>query len=102
MVEPVVEPVVRPENQGINQGVGTNVGAGGVPDLSTIIAQQLQNLLPTILSQVENQINQPEVLITDNVRSTVGSPAVSNVGGVVPIRNSCHVAQKNMMVKEVQ
>ena len=49
VVEPIEEPVVKPENQGSNQGVGTNVGAGGVPDLSAIIAQQLQNLLPTIL-----------------------------------------------------
>ncbi|GJZ18672.1 reverse transcriptase domain-containing protein [Tanacetum coccineum] len=33
------------------QGIEMNDGADGVPDFSTIIAQQLQNLLPTILAQ---------------------------------------------------
>ncbi|GKE56181.1 hypothetical protein Tco_1495366, partial [Tanacetum coccineum] len=32
-------------------------GGGGVPDFATIIAQQLQNLLPTIVAQVENHVN---------------------------------------------
>ncbi|GKB46055.1 hypothetical protein Tco_0896808 [Tanacetum coccineum] len=32
-----------------------NDGVDGVPDFSTIIKQQLQNLLPTILAQVGNQ-----------------------------------------------
>ncbi|GJU14080.1 hypothetical protein Tco_1136476 [Tanacetum coccineum] len=32
-----------------------NDGVDGVPDFSTIIAQQLHNLLPTILAQVGNQ-----------------------------------------------
>ena len=60
VVEPVEEPVVGSENQGGDQGMGTNVGMGVVPDLSAIIAQQLQNLLPTILAQVENHVNQPK------------------------------------------
>ncbi|GJZ26992.1 putative reverse transcriptase domain-containing protein [Tanacetum coccineum] len=34
------------------QGNEVNDGVDGVPDFSTIIAQQLQNLLPTILAQV--------------------------------------------------
>ncbi|GJV53438.1 hypothetical protein Tco_1449179 [Tanacetum coccineum] len=34
-----------------------NRGVGGEPDFSTIIAQQLQNLLPAILAQVGNQGN---------------------------------------------
>nr|GEU94194.1 putative reverse transcriptase domain-containing protein [Tanacetum cinerariifolium] len=34
------------------QGSEMNDGVDGVPDFSTIIAQQLQNLLPTILAQV--------------------------------------------------
>ncbi|GJU19205.1 reverse transcriptase domain-containing protein [Tanacetum coccineum] len=34
-----------------DQGVEANKGVNGVPGFSTIIAQQLQNLLPTILSQ---------------------------------------------------
>ncbi|GKC80776.1 reverse transcriptase domain-containing protein [Tanacetum coccineum] len=37
------------------QGNEVNDGVDGVPDFSTIIAQQLQNLLPTILAQVGNQ-----------------------------------------------
>ncbi|GKB20758.1 putative reverse transcriptase domain-containing protein [Tanacetum coccineum] len=34
-----------------DQGLGANGGVGGAPDFSTIIAQQLQNLLPAILAQ---------------------------------------------------
>ncbi|GKD85466.1 reverse transcriptase domain-containing protein, partial [Tanacetum coccineum] len=36
---------------------GVNGGVGGAPDFSTIIAQQLQNLLPAILAQAGNQGN---------------------------------------------
>ncbi|GJW51569.1 hypothetical protein Tco_0092920 [Tanacetum coccineum] len=54
--------------QGNNQGMGANGGVEGVngnvegvngeaPDFSTIIAYQLQNLLPAILAQVGNQGN---------------------------------------------
>ncbi|GKD13630.1 hypothetical protein Tco_1198037 [Tanacetum coccineum] len=45
-------------NRGV-QGVNGNVeGAnGGAPDFSTIIAQQLQNLLLTMLAQVSNRGN---------------------------------------------
>ncbi|GKE95035.1 hypothetical protein Tco_1579890, partial [Tanacetum coccineum] len=39
--------------EGVNGNVeGVNRGVGGAPDFSTIIAQQLQNLLPAILAQV--------------------------------------------------
>nr|GFB71585.1 hypothetical protein [Tanacetum cinerariifolium] len=38
-----------PDGRGDDQGVETNRGGDGVPDLPIIIAQQLQNLLPTIL-----------------------------------------------------
>nr|GFA58367.1 hypothetical protein [Tanacetum cinerariifolium] len=38
-----------------DQGIKANEGVDGVPDFSTIIAQQLQNLLRTILAQVGNQ-----------------------------------------------
>ncbi|GKE38962.1 hypothetical protein Tco_1462367 [Tanacetum coccineum] len=52
--------------QGNDQGLGANEGVEGVngnvekvnrgtPDFSTIIAQQLQNLLPAMLAQVGNQ-----------------------------------------------
>ncbi|GKF50743.1 hypothetical protein Tco_0147210 [Tanacetum coccineum] len=37
------------------QGTEVNDSADGVPNFSTIIAQQLQNLLPTILAQVGDQ-----------------------------------------------
>ncbi|GKD53495.1 reverse transcriptase domain-containing protein, partial [Tanacetum coccineum] len=38
--------------EGVNENVeGVNGGVGGAPDFSTIIAQQLQNLLPAMLAQ---------------------------------------------------
>ncbi|GKG27471.1 hypothetical protein Tco_0403174, partial [Tanacetum coccineum] len=41
------------QGDGANGNVeGVNGGVGGAPDFSTIIAQQLQNLLPTMLAQV--------------------------------------------------
>ncbi|GJS37082.1 hypothetical protein Tco_0535464 [Tanacetum coccineum] len=45
------------DSQGSSQGNGANGGGGGVPDFATIIAQQLQNLLPTIVAQVGNHVN---------------------------------------------
>nr|GEW16265.1 putative reverse transcriptase domain-containing protein [Tanacetum cinerariifolium] len=45
----------RPREDGVNGNVeGAN---GGAPDFSTIIAQQLQDLLPAMLAQVGNQGN---------------------------------------------
>ncbi|GJS84223.1 putative reverse transcriptase domain-containing protein [Tanacetum coccineum] len=43
-------------NRGV-EGVNGNVEYGGAPDFSTIIAQQLQNLLPAMLAQVSNRGN---------------------------------------------
>nr|GEV10420.1 hypothetical protein [Tanacetum cinerariifolium] len=44
--------------KGVNRNVdGVNGGVRGAPDFSTIIAQQLQNLLPAILAQAGNQGN---------------------------------------------
>nr|GEX03194.1 hypothetical protein [Tanacetum cinerariifolium] len=44
--------------EGFNENVkGVNKGVGGTPDFSTIIAQQLQNLLPAMLAQVDNKGN---------------------------------------------
>ncbi|GJS96790.1 hypothetical protein Tco_0803758 [Tanacetum coccineum] len=40
---------------GGGQGSEVNDGVNRVPDFSTIIAQQLQNLLPTIVAQVGDQ-----------------------------------------------
>ncbi|GJR47221.1 reverse transcriptase domain-containing protein [Tanacetum coccineum] len=42
-------------SQGGDRGNRANGGSGEVPDFATIIAQQLQNLLPTIVAQVYNR-----------------------------------------------
>ncbi|GKB48804.1 hypothetical protein Tco_0899557 [Tanacetum coccineum] len=70
------------EGTGANRGVkevngnvkGVNGGVGGAPDFSTIIAQQLQNLLPVILAQVGNQGNvgnQNGNVVNENVQENV-------------------------------
>nr|GEW43210.1 hypothetical protein [Tanacetum cinerariifolium] len=55
-----------------------NDGVNGVPDFSTIIAQQLQNLLPTIVAQVGDQgrgqgngRNQNDDVVNENIRGDV-------------------------------
>ncbi|GJX06325.1 reverse transcriptase domain-containing protein [Tanacetum coccineum] len=60
------------------QGSKVNDGVNGVPDFSTIIAQQLQNLLPTIVAQVGDQgrgqgngRNQNGDAVNDNIRCDV-------------------------------
>ncbi|GJT60704.1 putative reverse transcriptase domain-containing protein [Tanacetum coccineum] len=69
------------------QGVtdwGSQWGIGGAPDFSTIIAQQLKNLLPAMLAQVGNQGNvgnQNGNVINENVQENVG-----NGGAVVLTR----------------
>ncbi|GJY67514.1 reverse transcriptase domain-containing protein, partial [Tanacetum coccineum] len=67
------------------QGNEVNVGVDGVPDFSTIIAQQLHNLLPTILAQVGNQgsnqgnpRNQNGDAINDNIKGDVRNVIVNN------------------------
>ncbi|GJZ12823.1 hypothetical protein Tco_0548053 [Tanacetum coccineum] len=57
------------------QGSEVNDGVNGVPDFSTIIAHQLQNLLPTIVAQVGDQgrgqgngRNQNGDAVNDNIR----------------------------------
>ncbi|GKF44296.1 hypothetical protein Tco_0130848, partial [Tanacetum coccineum] len=53
------------------RGEEVNGGVGEAPDFSTIIAQQLQNLLPAILAQVGNQGNvgnQNGNVINENVQ----------------------------------
>ncbi|GJR96339.1 hypothetical protein Tco_0268513 [Tanacetum coccineum] len=49
--------VLRGGRMGGQTGVEANEGVDGVPDISTIIAQQLQNILLAILAQVGNQGN---------------------------------------------
>ncbi|GJW31369.1 putative reverse transcriptase domain-containing protein [Tanacetum coccineum] len=81
-------------SQGNNQGLGANGGVegvngnvervnggvGGAPDFSTIIAQQLQNLLPAMLAQVGNQGNvgnQNGNVVNKNVQENVGNVLVN-------------------------
>nr|GEW27205.1 reverse transcriptase domain-containing protein [Tanacetum cinerariifolium] len=61
------------DSQGSSRGNIANGGGGGVPDFATIIAQQLQNLLPTIIAQVGNYVKnqgnnekQDDNVINDN------------------------------------
>nr|GEW97249.1 reverse transcriptase domain-containing protein [Tanacetum cinerariifolium] len=44
-------------SQGSSRGNRANGGGSGVPDFATIITQQLQNTLPTIVVQVGNHVN---------------------------------------------
>nr|GFC25919.1 hypothetical protein [Tanacetum cinerariifolium] len=61
--------------EGVNGNVeGVNGGVGGAPDFLTIIAQQLQNLLPVILAQVGNQgnvRNQNGNVVNENVQENI-------------------------------
>nr|GEZ25911.1 reverse transcriptase domain-containing protein [Tanacetum cinerariifolium] len=83
-----VEPTGEPEGQGNDQSVKVNKGVHGVPDFSTIIAQQLQNLLPTILAQVGNQgsnqgdnRNQNENVVNEDIQGNVRNVSVDNNQG---------------------
>ncbi|GJV80732.1 putative nucleotidyltransferase, ribonuclease H, partial [Tanacetum coccineum] len=67
------------------QGSEVNDGVNGVPDFSTIIAQQLQNLLPTIVAQVGDQgrgqgtgRNQNGDVVNDHIRGDVGNATEGN------------------------
>ncbi|GJS89784.1 putative reverse transcriptase domain-containing protein [Tanacetum coccineum] len=77
--------------QGNDQGLGANRGIegvngnveganGGAPDFSTIIAHQLQNLLPAMLAQVSNQGNvgnQNDNVVNENVQGNVENVIVN-------------------------
>ncbi|GJX71747.1 putative reverse transcriptase domain-containing protein [Tanacetum coccineum] len=59
---------------------GVNRGVRGAPDFSTIIAQQLHNLLPAILAQVGNQGNvgnQNGNVVNENVQENVRNVLVN-------------------------
>ncbi|GJZ08002.1 reverse transcriptase domain-containing protein [Tanacetum coccineum] len=67
------------------QGSEVNGGVDGVPDFPTIIAQQLQNLLLTIVAQVGSQgrgqgvgRNQNDDAVNDNIRGDVGNAIEGN------------------------
>ncbi|GKG11322.1 hypothetical protein Tco_0342722, partial [Tanacetum coccineum] len=77
--------------QGNDQGMGANEGVKGVngnvegayrgaPDFLTIIAQQLQNLLPAMLAQVSNQGNvgnRNGNVVNENVQENIGNAIVN-------------------------
>nr|GFA70209.1 reverse transcriptase domain-containing protein [Tanacetum cinerariifolium] len=77
--------------QGNDQGMGDNRGVEGVngnveganegaPDFLTIIAKQLQNLLPTMLAQVGNKGNvgnQNSNVVNENVQENVKNVLVN-------------------------
>ncbi|GKC83810.1 hypothetical protein Tco_1139527, partial [Tanacetum coccineum] len=74
-----------PGGQVGGQGSEVNGGVDGVPNFSTIIAQQLQNLLPTIVAQVGDQgrgqgsgRNQNDDAVNDHIRGDVGNVTGSN------------------------
>ncbi|GKC96422.1 hypothetical protein Tco_1161864 [Tanacetum coccineum] len=70
------------------QGSEVNDGVDGVPDFSTIIAQQLQNVLPTILAQIGNQgnnqgddRNQNGNVVNDNIQGNARNAIMNNGRG---------------------
>nr|GEV84198.1 copia protein [Tanacetum cinerariifolium] len=77
--------------QGNDQGMGANEGVAGInrnveeanrgaPDFSTIIAQQLQNLLPTMLAQVGNRGdvgNQNGNVVNENIQENISNVIVN-------------------------
>ncbi|GKC05456.1 putative reverse transcriptase domain-containing protein, partial [Tanacetum coccineum] len=67
--------------EGINGNVeGVNGGVRGAPDFSTIITQQLHNLLPAMLAQVGNQGNvgnQNGNVVNENVQENVRNVIVN-------------------------
>ncbi|GJW50397.1 hypothetical protein Tco_0091748 [Tanacetum coccineum] len=61
------------DGQGGDRSNGANIGVDEVRDFSTVIAQQLQNLLPTIIAQVGNHAN--------NIQGDVRNVSVNNGQG---------------------
>ncbi|GJX29504.1 hypothetical protein Tco_0237583 [Tanacetum coccineum] len=71
--------------QGGGRGNETNGSVDGVPDFSMLIAQQLQDLLPTIIAQVGNYVNNPGNNedqngndIDDNIQGDIRNVNVNN------------------------
>nr|GEU34214.1 hypothetical protein [Tanacetum cinerariifolium] len=96
--------------QGNDQGIGANGGIEGVngnvegvnrgaPDFSMIIAQQLQNLLPTMLAQVGNQENvgnQNGNVVNENVQENVRNVLVNSNRKMESVQDmsGCSIDQK--------
>ncbi|GJW51267.1 putative reverse transcriptase domain-containing protein [Tanacetum coccineum] len=68
--------------EGVNRNIEeVNGGMGGAPDFSTIISQQLLNLLPTLLAQIGNQGNvgnQDGNVVNENVQENIRNVMVNN------------------------
>nr|GEU65153.1 hypothetical protein [Tanacetum cinerariifolium] len=80
-------------SQGSSRGNKANGGGDRVPGFATIIPQQLQNLLPTIVPQVGNHVNsqgnnknQDDSVISDN-----------NQGNVRTMNNTGHAAYTDLL-----
>nr|GEU63544.1 hypothetical protein [Tanacetum cinerariifolium] len=78
----------KPDGQGCNQGVEANGGVDEVPDFSMVIAQQLQDQLPTINAQVGSHVNnlgnnenQNDNVIGDNIQGDVRDVNVNHGRG---------------------
>ncbi|GKA80733.1 hypothetical protein Tco_0787425 [Tanacetum coccineum] len=74
--------------RGGDQGVEANGGVNEVPDFSTVIAQQLQDLLPTIIAQVGNHVNnqgnngnRSDNVVSDNIQGDVRNVNVNHGRG---------------------
>ncbi|GJV62827.1 hypothetical protein Tco_1473655 [Tanacetum coccineum] len=74
--------------EGDDQGVKANGGVDEVPKFSTVTTQQLQDLLPTIIAQVGNHVNNQENngnrndnLIGDNIQGDVRNVNVNHSRG---------------------
>ncbi|GJZ04697.1 reverse transcriptase domain-containing protein [Tanacetum coccineum] len=68
----------RPRKEGVNRNV--EEANRGAPDFSTIITQQLQNLLPAMLAQISNQGNveyQNHNVVNENVQDNDGNVIVN-------------------------
>nr|GEY91828.1 reverse transcriptase domain-containing protein [Tanacetum cinerariifolium] len=99
------DPVGRGSGQTIEQGGqggrgnGANRDDGEVPDLATVIAQQLEKLRPTIVAQVGNHVinqgnngNQNGIVINDNTQGNVRIINTNNGRGVCSYKEflACH------------
>ncbi|GKE66222.1 reverse transcriptase domain-containing protein, partial [Tanacetum coccineum] len=81
------------------RGEGVNGGMGGAPDFSTIIAQQLQNLLPAILAQVGNQGNvgnQNGNVVNEKVQENIKNVLVNDNRKMESVQDmsGCSIDQK--------
>ncbi|GJW53785.1 hypothetical protein Tco_0097870 [Tanacetum coccineum] len=79
------ETIGKLDGQGNDRGFEANGGVGGVLDFSIIIAQQLQNLLPTLLAQIGNKgnnqgnnRNQNGDAVNDNIQDDVRNVIMNN------------------------